>query len=98
MTNLDKAIRNHKNAKEFWAIECIRRDGRKCGYCNLDEFSAYLLVHHLDESRKNRGRMYMNNNLNNLITLCKKCHAKIHKQNKNRIDILEKRALARLNT
>jgi DNA-directed RNA polymerase sigma subunit (sigma70/sigma32) len=32
-------------------------------------------VHHIDESRKTG---ILNNELNNLLTLCKKCHAKKH--------------------
>lgn len=83
MTNLNKSIKGHKKAKEFWAIECIERDNRRCKHCNLNELASTLVVHHLDESRKN-GYKSMNNNLNNLILLCKKCHAKIHGQTKNK--------------
>lgn len=91
MTNLDKAIRRHKNAKEFWAIACIERDNRRCKHCNSDELSCSLVVHHLDKSRIN-GYKSMNNDLNNLILLCRSCHAKIHEFFKERLDVLEKRA------
>ena len=40
----------------------------KCEWCNSQK---NLLVHHKDENRKN-------NNLDNLITLCKSCHQKLH--------------------
>ena len=91
MTNLDKAIRGHKNAKEFWAIACIERDNRRCKHCNSNELACSLVVHHLDESRAN-GYKSMDNDLDNLILLCKPCHARIHGFHKDRPDILEKRA------
>lgn len=49
------------------------RDGRVCIECGVSEVElGYLLsVHHLDCNKKN-------NQIDNLVSLCKKCHAKVH--------------------
>lgn len=39
-----------------------------CQICSSDK---HLIVHHKDKNKKN-------NNINNLIVLCRKCHGKIH--------------------
>jgi len=44
------------------------RDNYKCQVCLYRE---YLVVHHKDYNKNN-------NELNNLITLCRSCHMKIH--------------------
>lgn len=44
------------------------RDGFKCTKCGSIE---YLIVHHIDMNKKNSS-------LNNLITLCRVCHGKLH--------------------
>lgn len=52
--------------------EVIRnRDRRKCQLCNITEldYGELLSIHHMDYDKKN-------NNPNNLITLCRRCHAK----------------------
>jgi DNA-directed RNA polymerase specialized sigma subunit len=59
-----------------WAIKALERDHYKCAECGSDN---YVIVHHKDESRK-KGNKNMNNSLENLITLCKSCHADAHKQ------------------
>lgn len=46
-----------------------KRDNYKCQNCNSH---SYLEVHHLDLNRKN-------NKSSNLITLCRYCHKKLHK-------------------
>jgi len=62
-----------------WAIEAMVRDGYKCVDCGESNRDK-LIVHHLDESRE-AGRL--NNNLDNLVTLCRICHSKRHGLNKN---------------
>lgn len=57
--------------------EAFKRDGYKCRKCGSTE---NMIIHHIDNSRKN-GKEKINNNLDNLITLCRICHAKIHGQN-----------------
>lgn len=64
------------------ALEIYDKYDRKCAYCD----SEYdLTVHHIDR----KGRNYINkglkpnNNIENLIILCRKCHGSIHgKQHK----------------
>lgn len=48
-----------------------RRDNYICQNCELVENGQKLDVHHIDGNKKN-------NNLNNLITLCRNCHVKLH--------------------
>lgn len=55
-----------------WAAICLHRDGFKCTECGATE---NLVVHHIDESRKT-GQL--NNDLENLVTLCRKCHSERH--------------------
>jgi hypothetical protein len=45
-----------------------QRDGRSCQYCGLKENGHKLPVHHIDYNKKN-------NDSENLITLCVKCHS-----------------------
>lgn len=67
---------NHiKWQKPEWSMKCLERDSFTCKHCNYQGLD--LVVHHLDESRS-LGYKNMNNNLDNLITLCRKCHAIIH--------------------
>jgi len=61
-----------------WVIQAIERDFYRCVKCGEPNVEK-LIVHHIDESRK-LGIDKMNNNLDNLMTLCKPCHARIHKQ------------------
>lgn len=64
-----------------YVTETLERDNWSCVNCKRPDLYwslKHLVVHHLDESRKNGWRS-MNNDLSNLITLCRPCHAKIHK-------------------
>ena len=45
----------------------LERDGYKCQRCGY----AFLEIHHIDGNR-------WNNDPNNLVTLCRKCHFEIH--------------------
>lgn len=73
--------------REGWWEKCVKRDNYKCVDCGFDEIGK-LLVHHIDESRKN-GYALMNNNLINLITICRPCHAKRHGQVKSRQEVVK---------
>lgn len=68
-----------------WIIETLIRDGYKCVDCPSKEF---LIVHHLDNSRKTGN---LNNHLTNLVTVCRTCHAKRHGLTSNKEDVLELR-------
>lgn len=54
------------------------RDNRKCLECGVNEIELgyKLCVHHLDYNKKN-------NNIDNLVSLCRKCHAKVHWSNED---------------
>ena len=62
--------------KTNWRKQTLIRDGYKCVLCNSIK---RIHVHHKDESRK-LGKNKINNNLDNLITLCFVCHLKVHKK------------------
>jgi len=56
-------------------IKALERDNYSCQICGSTE---KILVHHID--RTGRGSLNHNNNLDNLITLCRRCHIKEHKK------------------
>jgi 5-methylcytosine-specific restriction endonuclease McrA len=59
-----------------WVEETLKRDNYQCTKCASKNS---IIAHHIDESRKN-GLKYANNHLDNLITLCRRCHAEVHGQ------------------
>ena len=60
---------SYKNKHRALGIQTYRRVKKtKCEWCGS---TNNLLVHHLDENR-------YNNNIDNLITLCKRCHQNLH--------------------
>ena len=63
-----------KNKNQPLGIQTYRRAKKdKCEWCGS---TKNLIVHHADENR-------YNNNLDNLVTLCRACHQKFHtKRNK----------------
>jgi len=65
-----RKIRYHYKSHFPWAMKALKRDYYKCVECGSDN---YIIVHHKDKNR-------MNNNPDNLITLCKPCHAEAHHQ------------------
>ena len=70
-----------------WYFDCIKRDNYKCVDCDFDK-KEKLIVHHIDESREMEK---LNNDLENLVTLCRPCHARRHGQTNNKEDIKEMR-------
>lgn len=68
---------------ESYKVDCIIRDGYKCQDCK--DGSKKLLVHHIDNSRK-LGRLKINNNPSNLVTLCSPCHAVRHGYKKSKVE------------
>lgn len=65
----------HSSVKVYgWYIQCLERDGYKCRKCGA---TKNIIVHHKDNSRK-LGFYKMNNDLENLLTLCISCHKKEH--------------------
>ena len=53
----------------------LKRDSNSCQVCGKTD---KLVIHHLDET-ENRKKMNANNNIDNLITLCRGCHIKVHR-------------------
>jgi 5-methylcytosine-specific restriction endonuclease McrA len=53
----------------------LDRDGHKCILCGSNH---QIQVHHKDEMGRNKPKEIQNNDINNLVTLCAKCHIKQH--------------------
>lgn len=81
-------IESDQNVRQYpWVFECLKRDGGKCTKCGgVDQ----LLVHHIDGSRRT-GKL--NNEMSNLLTLCRKCHSIVHGQKRENMenDVVEMR-------
>jgi len=51
----------------------LHRDGHKCRLCGTERITkGWLVIHHIDGSKNNHD-------LDNLITLCKSCHMRVHR-------------------
>lgn len=59
------------------ALEIYDKFDRKCNECNSEN---ELTIHHLDHNGTNLEMKGLkpNNDINNLIILCQKCHGKLH--------------------
>lgn len=73
-----------------WVRTCLDRDDWKCQRCGS---TSKLLVHHIDNSRVTHGQYQMNNELSNLLTLCRPCHSRVHGLTSNYHDVPEMRAI-----
>lgn len=73
-SKVDREQRWFANLRE----DVLERDGYKCVRCGSDED---LTVHHVDG--EGRGSARPNNLLENLLTVCRACHARIHHGEKN---------------
>lgn len=73
-------------------IKTLERDGYTCQKCGMneeehfDKWECSLIVHHKDGN--GRDKENPNNTLENLKTLCKKCHGKEHGRNKKEKGLL----------
>lgn len=60
----------------------LERDNYTCQYCGMTQeqhillFNKSLTIHHLDGKGVNVPRTEKNNDINNLITLCLRCHGR----------------------
>jgi len=59
-------------------IWCLLRDDFTCTQCGNEE---NLTIHHKDGKGFSKKPQHRNNNLNNLITLCNRCHDEIESPN-----------------
>jgi len=59
--------------------KCIREKGEQCVACAS---TSNIVVHHKDADREN-------NDLENLVPLCKSCHRALHNGGKTLVDLIE---------
>lgn len=69
------------------AAKCKQRDGQRCRCCNSREF---LEVHHRCYDYLGREE---ENNMEDLITLCNRCHSKLHDKDPRPVFIREERVI-----
>ena len=72
---------NNYNNSEWRAlrIEVLKRDGYQCSQCGItaEESGFPLEIHHIIPPKGNKEMFY---DINNCVTLCKLCHARITQQ------------------
>lgn len=99
INNRDNARRNTKKAMHKILFggnreKAILRDGEKCLHCGMsraahkEQFRVDITVDHIDGRGKNTPAEHRNSVLENLQTLCLRCHGK--KDSMRRKTILEK--------
>lgn len=65
--------------------EALERDNWECQECGMSQeqaivlFNRKLVIHHLDEKGSGVLPKERNHEINNLITLCSRCHGRIHR-------------------
>ena len=85
--NEDYCLEKSKRNREAFHFDgnrelALQRDNYQCSRCGASE---QLTVHHKDGS--GRGSSTHNNDLDNLITLCRRCHAEEHREDLNKARI-----------
>lgn len=64
--------------------EVLERYDFKCQECGMTQeqhiiiFGSRLIIHHIDGMGRTSDNI--NNDINNLIPLCRRCHAKVHRE------------------
>ena len=86
----ENAVRtNNYNSVEWRSLrkEVLKRDGYQCCQCGItaEESGFPLEIHHIVPPKGNKELFY---NINNCITLCKICHARI-----TQMEIMENKAI-----
>jgi hypothetical protein len=89
---LNKVVENWRDKNVFGGnmFKCLERDNWECQNCGMSQeqsiilFNRKLVVHHIDG--KGRNSNIKNHKLENLITLCPRCHGKIHGAEATRSD------------
>ncbi len=80
--------RNYKDKKFFGGNinKVLERDNWECRECGMSQeqhmilFNYRLVIHHLDGNGRNKD--VKNNSMENLITLCVRCHARVDIESK----------------
>jgi hypothetical protein len=81
LASFERPLRS--SGREFVRHQVRMRDGQQCTKCGKKQTKRALDVHHLDiELEGKEGRIYKNNLIHRMITLCHKCHLKLHYFNK----------------
>lgn len=75
-------------ASKLYRGPCLERDNFKCQICGA---TNNLDIHHKDNGGYHLQGQQTNNELNNLITLCHRCHLKMHKGVLGREEIIMSR-------
>lgn len=84
--------RNPKKRRDIWSRvmfdgkkqDVLERDNFECQECGISQeqhiilFNRHLSIHHIDEKGANVDSESKNNDIDNLITLCMRCHKKLH--------------------
>ena len=66
--------------------DTLLRDGERCIQCGSRGGQRRLHVHHIDGSGRSDNE---NNSLDNLLTLCSRCHVRLHHEvDQRRIDLI----------
>jgi len=81
LTNHSKYLRRRYDDLGFNGnrVLCLIRDEFRCQDCGIQDYGDTILnVHHLNGKRTSNA----DNNLENLITLCVRCHTKRHKNHR----------------
>lgn len=60
-----------RNGCQHYRKKCLKQKLPLCNVCGQADFIFSLVVHHIDGNRDN-------NDLDNLIPLCRSCHSKVH--------------------
>jgi len=70
----EHSLKYWRNIYIKWRKTILERDNNKCQICGI----SANIIHHIKD-RKNYPELLMAND--NVITLCRSCHIKIHKNN-----------------
>lgn len=76
----EKTDRDHRQSSEYikWRSNVFTRDNFKCAICG--QVGGDLEAHHIKPFARYTGSRF---SVKNGVTLCKKCHKRVHKEKDN---------------
>lgn len=74
VSDVNRKIRKSKEYKT-WRTNIYQRDGWVCRLCDVKCQTGNIVAHHIDNFADNEDKRF---DLDNGVTLCRSCHAKIH--------------------